>query len=373
MENNSLYDSLRKKRREEMKLDADVLRGDKELLQEKRNTNLLVAGATPLLAGLLVGGDIGDAAEIAAGSLAKEQKRHQDQDDTLMSYLMKRESARDKASGSGSGRLYKVRNDDGTLTYRTHEDAVNQSAALPRRSVGETMEITEGKGRINKKYGKGYKTAEDPISGKVTKIYMGEEDIPNKEVFETPKSFPKNWDKRKETMTQSAVKDFNSVSKKHKEAMLSLNGAKQNLASGGKFAEKLGVMGLVTTIEKRLSDYDRAFYIGEISWLRAFAERIRKEKEGTLPKYIVEEAKKMIERNLANVSGHIEKQRSDRISQLSAAGIDAKYADSRFGARSSSKSSTESETIRVSNGKEYYDIPRKDLRDAKKDGFKVVE
>lgn len=298
------------------------------------NQRALLAGATPLLVGLLAG-NTGDAYEIASKALLDEDQRKLKEDGSLIDYLRKRTEAQNKAAQSD--RLYTIREPDGTLRYVTADKARGAQAPFRRRPedesvrmAGRTTQIKEG---IQKRFGKGYTIQTDPVTGEKFKIYKGEEEIaPQKiELSKTPE-YPDGWNKNKEKLTQSTVSKFNASTKKQRDALNDLEKASSALESGGKFAEKLGVMGLVKDVETRLSDYDRAFYIGEISYLRKMGTFLEKEKSGRLPKYIVDEAKQLIKAAIEKTNGRISDSTNRTIRQLKAAGIPADYARQRLGA-----------------------------------------
>lgn len=338
--------------------------------QEDRNKRFIMSGATPLLVGLL-SGNMGDAADIAGQALLDEDRRQLKEDSDLMTYLMKKKTTSDN-------KLYKIRDPKtGDIKYGTHEQALGSLAPHLRRPETEEISIAEGKSKVRKKeytdLGKDIQVVEDPISGEKVMVSKKTKKVVAKPM-EIPKEYPQGWTKTKEDLTQKTVKDFNSVVKKHDEAITSLDKAERSLANGGQFAEKLGVMQLVKDVETRLSDYDRTFYINQLGYIRSFMDKLKREKTGRLPSYIVKEAKELIANAKRATSSHILKQRDRRVRQLKAAGIPSDYATSRFGLKESQGISfPKGGTVRVSNGKETYDINPKDLKDAQKDGFKVVE
>lgn len=121
MAKNSLLDSVRKKKKvEEISLPAIDIEGadmtpdtrpmleypeGRERSLGKQDINTLVAGATPMLVGLLTG-NTGDALDIASAGIMKQEEIRREDDKSLMSYLRKRTIAQQKATQVGGKKRY---------------------------------------------------------------------------------------------------------------------------------------------------------------------------------------------------------------------------------------------------------------------------
>lgn len=131
MKDNSLLDSINKKKKpEEINLDTTNIEGsympDEDIPMfeypdkpdrrwepnlGKQDINTLVAGATPLLVGLLTG-KTGDALDVASAGIQKQEEIRREDDKSLMSYLQKRTIANQKATEGGKRRYQSVNYED---------------------------------------------------------------------------------------------------------------------------------------------------------------------------------------------------------------------------------------------------------------------
>jgi len=316
MEHNSLMSGIRKKktRREEILADRDLIRGDEDLLQEKRNTNLLVAGATPLLAGLLIGGDMGDSAEIAAKSLGVEQNRHQKQDDSLMSYLMKRDSARAKAESKGSGMAFqKSKSKKGVpLSFNRNSgkyaiassgeefkgelyapSAVpqfveKQAAATPfKREHALAKEQGKIAGNVYGKF-----TTEDSEG---RKILMSKSDPRIKRQLVDDKGLSPEFKKIREQR-------YTKLSTRNAEDIKGVRNARKGLRlirSKGIMPKMVALNMAVKVTENRATDEDRAVVNNHVSRIMRLRESIEQEKNRTVAKRKIEEAQMLFEEIIA--------------------------------------------------------------------------
>ena len=334
-----------------------------EDLEKKRedisNRRALMAGATPLLVGL-ISGNTGDALEIASKGLIQEDQRKQEEDKTLLSYLRKRSTSDSKSSD----KLFKIKHPEtGSIRYGTYDEALGQQApSLTHEDVK-----TRGIKRIEAKKADptfGRKLGKD-IQGRdvITNIATGKRNI----IEDLPEGVvPKHLEK----VVDKSVSSYNTQSKKNDEELKQLTNAQKAIGSG-QLGDKLAVMSLVKQIETRLSDMDRAYYTANISNFSSLREKINQERTGKLSPRLVKEATKLISQAASNAKEYDKHLRDKFSSQMIGRGVSKKMASSVLG--KSISTPTETTKTTVTNGKETYEIDINDLGEAMRDGFEVVE
>src|SRR5690606_1886115 len=125
-----LFDFLKRKPKEdESQESADI--------QSRSNERALLAGATPLLVGLLTG-NTGTGAEIASKALLQEDERAYKQQNSLLEAMKKK----NKESTTGN-RATKILNPDGSITYVRESDAIGKNAPLDRRPYDELIDLAK--------------------------------------------------------------------------------------------------------------------------------------------------------------------------------------------------------------------------------------
>lgn len=339
-----LMDYIRKKKSED---EAPAYRPSVST-PDQRNTRALIAGATPLLVGVL-SGYTGDATEIASKALLSEDQRALDEDKSLMSYLNKK--ALKGSDGGSDQKPQQVRLDDGSLGYFKGGKYYKPSGEeIPApKFYTETPEIvakkTGAREEVLKKYGKGTSLTKHPYTGEV--MAVDKSNLSSKPVFQAPES-ARGANPEQMKLVDKSVEKFNTDMKKNDEAIRDLESASHNLGTG-QLGDKIALMKIVKQVEQRLSDQDRKFYLGNISTFRSLRERLQSEKDGKLPPRVIEDVKKMLAQTLASAKKYRDDARSVRIDQLSGRGIDRNYLSERFGLSSpANKESSISEEDKLS-------------------------
>jgi len=249
------------------------------------NERALVAGATPLLVGLLTG-NTGDAAEIASKGLMAEDARAMKEQSSLMSYLRKREIASQKTGTTGSNRLYQVKNPDGSISYRTRADALNQTAPERRRSIDDTLTISGGKSNIrqteHKLLGKHMKKLVDPVTKAETYI-----DITKAREGE-PLSVKIEGDKTvHQAFRKEAASRYDKVNTRIKPELDILRNSESGLKllkTKGQMPTKVALNMVVKLTEGRATDEDFLRVVEAVGYLNRTREAIQEEKDADVIK-----------------------------------------------------------------------------------------
>lgn len=285
-----------------------------------------LAGATPLLVGLLTG-EAGTGAEIAGKALVGEHERALKEENRLIDFLRKR---RLKAAGGGAGPLYKVRGPEGAITYRGRAEAVDQPAPYLRRPEAEL-------GRIKRQLR--YKTVTNKLTGEKYQVPVGEPKPgevvePKKIEVPLPAEYPKGWTETKETLMQRTVKDYNTVFDKVSLNTVSLKKSYEGMGIG-ELGTKLGIMRLVKDIETRLSDADRDYYTKPVGAsfisFRGMMTGLKRELTGKERATLVREAKALFRKAIEYSEKYQAGLGRRRLNQLEAAGVPRSYGMRRLG------------------------------------------
>ena len=212
MKDNSLLDSINKKKNKDVSFDqiniegADMTPDDRPAFEYpenerrwepdlgKQDINTLVAGATPLLVGLLTG-NTGDALDVASAGIQKQEEIRREDDKSLMSYLQKRTIAQQKSTESGKRRFQSVNYEDeegvirqGVFDKFTGEMKRSDGVAGYRKSVkkdpttGEFATISGAKGIAKPTVIEGQKPAkftvkEEKDIKEVRKAFLGDKQV----------------------------------------------------------------------------------------------------------------------------------------------------------------------------------------------------
>lgn len=220
----SLLDALKKKESVEMdsKEPASPLSNRIDEMKDISNTRAILAGATPLLVGLLTGGK-GDAAAIASKGLYEEDKRAQKEQNSLMDYLQKQQIAQDKAKSTVGNKRYQ---------QTTYEDEYgNIQLGILDTSTGQVASTGSLKG-----YRRGVKT--DPRTGELIDISgaTGE----GRE-FKTESQVPKSpLNVKEEKDVRASVEKLNSdpIFRRNREAYNAASRALPLLQAGNPVADE---------------------------------------------------------------------------------------------------------------------------------------
>lgn len=307
---------------------SSMIEGDTPMETESNN-RAIIAGATPLLVGLLTG-NTGDAVEIASKGLLQEDQRLQKEQISMMDYLRKQNIAKSKAkapsSSAGKGIKTVYNKKTGKTETRTHDEIVasphiyeisSASPSLQGDISGKKLDQRAERG-LNNKFMKGEQGENILVTpkGQVTRIGAKESDV-------TP-------DTRK--YMDKTVENFNKVMDKHNSAEAEAKTAIDSLSKGGDFSKKLAVMKAVKEVETRLSDADREFYINDLSVLRRWGEKLDKEfGRGQIPEHILDDTKRLLKKTLGKIKSAKQKSRSRIYEQSKGRGIDTSYVDKRLG------------------------------------------
>lgn len=243
--------------------------------EEGSNQRAMIAGATPLLVGLLTG-NTGDAVEISAKGLMAEDARKREEDKTLLSYLRKKQVAGQKKSD----RLYQVRDQDtGDIRYVDAETAKGGLAPMRRRSVGETIDIAGKKSDIAIEQYKGLSKHEsirtNPITGLdeiVDKISGTTRSIQTQAPSELQDITPKQ-----RTQIGSIQKEFGTEVKKIRESIDAADEAMALLMTDNPVAQEAARFKLAKVVQGAgvLTDRD----VDRLGGSKALKEKLRQAKE----------------------------------------------------------------------------------------------
>jgi len=267
----------------------------------------LLRGATPLLVGLLSGGDMGDAYAIAGKGLIEEDKILRDEQSQTMAAWLKA-----KREGSKSSDIQSKQFKSGELGH------FDKSTQKYYDSQGNVIEDPQGyQGITLDKFGK-------KIRVKDTAQYKGDMAV------------PPNWTKAKDAKIEKMLPRYTKKAEEAEESYLDLEGALQDIGKG-EFRSKLAVMKLVKQVETRLSDADREFYLSRYGMWQKVKHMIDRTTTDDLPDTVLQQASEMIQQALSRkqiAMDHISKR---YVRQLSASGIPEDYARSRLGIQNVAK------------------------------------
>lgn len=199
-------------------LDSDPALAQRRETDEFRNKRSLLAGATPLLVGLLAG-NMGDAAEVASKALIDEDQRQLKQDSSLMSYLRKRKIASDKASSPSLKKRFQqsaIEDEKGNIVLKTFDTFTGEIA--------------------DTKHTKGFSPflGKDPRTGELARVAKGRRGSEAVEVPQEGSSATPRFTVKEEKDLRSVQKSFLSdpLVKASRKAIASSNRAISLITSG---------------------------------------------------------------------------------------------------------------------------------------------
>jgi hypothetical protein len=296
---------------------------ERKPIEEQSNINMMVAGATPLLIGLL-SGKSGPAMKVASEGIMEQQKMQFDRERSLLDFLKSRE----KSKSSGDTKLYKSIGADGKTRYVTRDEAIGGIAPEGRRSLEEAQKLEEMRLSGKKTY-KDYATVKDIEKAEKTGSNMQKVDIPetgelaqiNKgtgavRVIKTGLEGELPPEQKKRVI--KSADEYLKSSEKSIAATDKLEKALTGIDRGGNLGTKLGLMTLIKEIETRMSDADRNYYSEPIGRFNQLLELMRQEKTGKLRPEIVAEAKTMLGLALGKSRAYGREGRQRRIDMLMA-------------------------------------------------------
>lgn len=345
--------------------------------EEDSDTRSLIAGATPLLVGLL-SGNTGDAAEIAGKALVQEDRRKLQEDQSLMDYLKKKRIAEMEKSDSGSqlGKLQSKRLGSGKYAVFSpvtgkYYDPDTLSEIRSPEFYRETPELVgkkeEARKKIARKYGSGKSWGTDE-EGRI-----GVRDVVTEEF--RPIARKENLTPKQRARLTKALDKFDTITKNQRDGIDAAEKFKEAIRIGNPISDQYAIFKLAAAADNggRLSDQDVERFGGSKALAARIAQAKQTLKDGRLTeenrKFMLEIADAMIKTNkkqLERKARTFSKRRSDVV------GVDL-YQYLKPGDKAPGDKAPGDESIRVSNGRETYDIDPKDLEDAKKDGFEVVK
>ena len=327
-----------------------------EDLEKKRedisNRRALMAGATPLLVGL-ISGNTGDALEIASKGLMQEDQRKQEEDKTLLSYLRKRSMASEKEPEPMKRYSYTNIEKDGK-TIKAKVDAVTGELTPTEHLTGYspyffTDPHTEEKGRVTKGLPDAKPTSVESVTpaGKVSL----------------------RFEKRANVIADKYTKDMESVRDIHQ----SLAEAQRLIHKKGQLPQKVAIQSIVKKVESgRVSNEDREYYTANVSKFQSLREAIDQERNSKVKARLVNEAKTVLKDLIDYGQKRIQGEALSRAKSFSKNKLEHDHLMKKLGA-GQYMSPTENQKTTVTNGKETYEIDINDLGEAMRDGFEVVE
>lgn len=206
-------------------------------------------------------------------------------------------------SGSKKG-FQRVKLLDGTIglfdpTTGSFYDSKGNEVQDPRfhRETAEAVaRKTLARERVKDLFGKNLRLTQDKKSGE-TVIW----DAKNQKVLgvmNADESFLKGLNANQMKELNKERISFNS---RYRNAFNDLATASKSLNAmkvGGVLGNKIGVMGLIKTIEQRMSDLDRAFYTGNESRFVQFKDFIVKQQSNELPERLIRQARNILKSSI---------------------------------------------------------------------------
>jgi hypothetical protein len=300
---------------------------ERKPIEKEANRNMLVAGATPLLVGLLTGGK-GRALDIAAKGIVDQQNMQFEKEKSLMDFLKTREKSRSTAS---SGKPVKVWNEESKRwEWQRPSDAIGSEAPY-RASTEEKLDLDARRGsqKLSRdKEKKDYFIEKDieksDVLGKTEKFIKSEVtdeqfiyDTKTKEKRPVFKRDSGELPPKQKREVKKAAAENRKDSEKRVELITGMDLAINGIGKG-EFGDKIGVMSHIKKIESRISDKDRPFYTEPLALTEKAKEFLRRQEEGGLDPKVIAQAKQMlIDARVAAVKSAREA-RIGRIKSLSA-------------------------------------------------------
>ena len=290
-----------------------------DYLKEKSNAPHFWEGMAPVLMGALMG-DIGAGAAVGADNLYSSAAQDQKDLDAIM------KSRASASSSKGTGSLKKVLK-DGKSYWVPADEAVYQQVGSAEKNLdykkAETQLKNEETFNLWKRQGKNidYKKDElgtmyavDKLTGDKRRVFSPQGLAPKHLAIAEKKADKFN------KKTESIVDDYRDMQR-------SLKG----LLSKGQLNNKLSLMGLVKTVETRLSDQDRNYYAGEVSALQDIYKLLDRETRNRVNPDRVKEALTLVSQAMSKSKGRYGEIRKNYSSQLSGLGIPSDRANKVFG------------------------------------------
>ena len=338
--------------------------------QDTRDKRALLAGATPLLVGLLAG-NVGDAADIAGNALLNEDQRQLKEDSDLLGYIRKKNL---KATSGKPTKMQKISfmdekgiqrggyfNPSYGKYYNTEgQEISNPMTYTPLSEEAKTIARNRGRLQSDLTYGKSFGVTEEGRPAV--------RDIINETI--KPIGNVSNLAPKQRQRVSAAQDDYEKLIKDDRDALSSANQFMEMLNVKNPVSDTYAIRLLVRTIEKgRLSDYDVQSITGSAAWYDRFKQLIAKADQGKLSDenraYLAETGKKvadMIKKKAENKRGSFIRTKKPVV------GVDSlhKYIPP--------VDSVSNQKIIVENDAgERIKIDIQDLGDAIKDGYKVSE
>ena len=316
----------------------------------------IVAGI-PMLVGALMGRP-GIGAKGAGKALLSDMDRQYERE--KLQFKTNREAKK-------SGTLYKYKDpSSGLAKFGSYDDAHGNE---PMYSTGSSSLEDQ----INRR-----KAAEEVKTGayKEKADYKEEKNIAQMEREGKVTTGAFNPSQKK--AADSAVKDFDSKIKKNEESMRNLEDAINSLGKG-EFGDKIGFMRVVKSVEDKLSDRDREFYLSFINRLSQVREQARRFKGKGINPELVKQAKSVLRETIDTGRGFNDfyaKRFATNLNKIH--GVDMEAAKGLFSSYSPNVTAkaekAEEERVGViSPDGRSGSIPAEDLDQALKEGYRRVE
>lgn len=317
--------------------------------------NIAVALA-PVIAGYASGApDIGFTK--GGQGLAQRYKEELDLNNARIKALQKK-------SAAGTN-LKPVKMEDGTIRYLSEEEAMGKEVGYAgsdlknyqaRKDIQKesSVETARAKGQLTnfREDEDGRLIAIDKPTGQITPV--GDVSGLSPEARKDAKDYVKQYNK-------SVEKDLDSYA--------DLESSFKSLLDNNQLGNKTAVMGIVKDIETRLSDYDRAYYTGEISEAAQIRARARQFKSNEMNPRLLKDAMGLIGRFLAKKKKRVADKRKKFKSQLKGAReeLTPEQLDQVFGIRPDMSQGTF-----MKKGNEILEVPWDNVQEALEEGYKVI-
>jgi len=238
-----------------------------------------LVGALPMLAGVMMG-DIKTGADVAGKAMIQEAQAQRKEEQSLKEFFMKRKLKRDTASAKGVRHQLMVKTGpDGKPVYSAFDPyAVKEkkigslSGEEIKKAYAPVKKFTDEEGMVH---------IYDQATGRMKPISEG---------VQTPTG---TLTPRQDKLVQVAKKDYNTVYKKNFEQLSELSQSVQAMHGGGQLGTKLGIMKLIKTVEQRISDKDRPFYVRANALWNKLKEEVEVQKGDQMPLRLQNEALKI--------------------------------------------------------------------------------
>lgn len=274
----------------------------------------LLAGATPVLAGYLAG-DIAGGFQGGGQALLEVEKNRREAE--ILNAKSEAAKARALASARDNIQLKPMVGPDGNVIYGTPQQALGQRVGYASSDLENyaQKQAIKDKADIQKYYAKGQNfTIRADENGRIVKIDKTPGSTAPPQIIGDTSTMSK--ESRKDTMR--VVENYNKSTAKDVTMYTDLTEAYSNLINGGQLAKKLALMGLVKSIEERMTNEDRDYYTKEISELQQIGKKVEEVRGNEINPRLIGDASAVIGRALDKIDNRVNYNRKKYQSQLKA-------------------------------------------------------